>query len=135
MGRRVGKIAFIFVFAYLALGVWSGLDYYTYYGTTDQTITFAWDPPTTGGAATSYDWRVLHVERNTYILQGNSTVREVTIQLPRTGHYIIEIRAKNSAGTSQWIKSTDSSYSTVGGQPKAWWIYGHVAGPGPIIIK
>lgn len=122
--------------AFLSLGLWTGLDYYTYYGTTDQTIVFTCDYPTTGGTAVSYDWRVYHAENKVYVLEGNTNYPGSTeIQLPKTGHYIIEARARNAAGVSEWVKSTDSVYARVDGQPRAWWIYGHVAGPGPIIIN
>lgn len=136
MVRRTGLIfIFLFFLVHQALAGWDPLDYVTYYGTTDQDITFGWNPAADGGTPTSYDWRVYHVERKAYVMMGNTPDSQKTIWLPRTGHYKIEVRARNAAGTSQWIMCTDPAFATVNGQPRAWWIYGHVAGPGDIIIE
>ena len=37
--------------------------------------------------------------------------------------------------TSEWINSTMEAFSQVDCKPRAWWVYGHVAAPGPIVIE
>lgn len=37
--------------------------------------------------------------------------------------------------TSEWVNSTMKAFSLVNCKPRAWWVYGHVAAPGPIVIK
>jgi len=37
--------------------------------------------------------------------------------------------------TSEWVNSTMEAFSQVDCKPRAWWLYGHVAAPGPIVIE
>ena len=113
---------------------WEGLDYFTYFGTTDDPIIIAW---TAGEGVEKYQIRALHKERNKYIEFGTTAECEYTIVLPRSGHYIFEVRSlKLKEGsddkyiTSEWAVSNDPQYATVDGEPRAWWVYGYVAPPG-----
>ena len=111
---------------------WETIDYVTHYGYTSETLTFMWDA---GVGATSYEYRLYHVERKVYGDVVETTALQAEVQLPRTGHYIVEVRSKNERGCSVWVQSTDAEKSTVDGQPRAWWVYGCVKPPGPIIIN
>jgi hypothetical protein len=112
---------------------WEKKDYVTYYGTSDHTITVAWGA--SPGAA-YYELEILHVERNTKtsIASGHSlTATQKTFSLPRTGHYIVSVRAcdSNLSNCSEWTSSLDG---IVDGVKRAWWIYAYVAPPGPIVV-
>ena len=113
---------------------WEKKDYVTYYGTSDHTITVAWDP---SPGATYYELEILNVERNikTPIASGSSlTATQKTFSLPRTGHYIVSVRACDASlsNCSVWISSLEG---TVDGAKRSWWIYAYVAPPGPIVIN
>jgi hypothetical protein len=112
---------------------WEKKDYVTYYGTSNHTITAAWDA---APGATYYELEILHVERNTKtsIASGHSlTATQKTFLLPRTGHYIVSVRACDSSisNCSEWVSSLEG---TVDGVKRAWWIYAFVAPPGPIVV-
>ena len=111
---------------------WETLDYVTHYGYTSETLRVRWNA---GDGATSYEYRLYHVERKVYGDVVETTALQAAVQRPRTGPYIVEVRSKNEHGYSVWIQSTDVEKSTVGGQPRAWWVYGCVAPPGPITIE
>ena len=99
---------------------------------TSKTLTVAWDEAQN---ATGYDYRFFHVEQQQYTMTGSTANTTITVQLPKSGHYIVEVRAKNDTEQSQWVLSTDVTYATVDGQARAWWIYGHVEPAGPIEIN
>ena len=112
----------------LALISFEAKDYITFFGTTDQTVTVAWDEVPT---ATLYELQLHHQEQQVYISIGSTTETTFTFSLPRSGHYIAMVRAVNSEGESIWSKSTDPDVAA----PKPWWIYGYIAPPGGIIIE
>lgn len=116
---------------------WEKKDYVTYFGTTDKSITCKWSLVDN---ANGYQVEVLHVERNsiTKIIEEDSTDNTVEINFPRSGHYIIRVRACGDFPTcenaSTWAESTDPNIADVDGQPKGWWVYGYVAPAGQITI-
>jgi len=103
------------------------------FGYTSETIPIEWDAATN---CTSYDVRLKHVERGTYEPMQNTTSTQVVLQLPRTGHYEIEVRGVNNS-TSEvgvWSSIIDPNTFT-DPQLNPWWIYGSVEPVGPIIIN
>ena len=114
---------------------WDGLDYVTFFGTTDKTITVGW---TVSDGAEKYELRLYNHERDVFEDIGETTAVEYTFQLPRSGHYTAQVRALclNDAGTewltSTWSESTNAEVAMVNDNPRAWWIYGFVAPPGNI---
>ena len=117
---------------------WEGLDYYMYFGTTDEGITAAWSP---GDGAQKYQIRGYHKEHKVYVDFGITENCEYTVVLPRSGHYIFEVRSLKQIGTggityamSEWVQSIDPSVSTVDGNHRGWWVYGCVAPPGNLFF-
>ena len=45
------------------------------------------------------------------------------------------VRNAPPAMKDQWSISTDLNVSKVDGNPRAWWVYGYIAPPGPIVIE
>lgn len=115
----------------LANATWELKDYVTYMGYTNEAITVVWDASIN---TDRYDVRLLHVEKNVYIDKGSTVQETMDIYLPKSGHFIVEIRSANALIEGNWCQSTDITYATVNGNPAAWWIYGHVAPVGPITI-
>lgn len=115
------------------------IDYVTYYGTTDKEIAVKWD--VTDGAD-YYKVFLNNKERDERIeISDAETLTTNTIQfkLPRSGHYIAEIIAcANRDGEddicSESSLSSNPEVAMVNGEHRAWWIYGHIAAPGPIVI-
>lgn len=112
---------------------WEKKDYVTYYGTSNHTITVAWDA---SPGATYYELEILNVERNikTSIASGHSlTATQKSFSFPKTGHYIVSVRACDAtiSNCSTWISSLEG---VVDGIKRAWWVYVFVAPPGPIVI-
>ena len=115
---------------------WLQKDYVTFFGTTDQTITVAWNP---SPSANYYEIELNQVEQNTKTIlpTGQSlTDTQKTFSLPKTGHFIVRVRACNISinQCSTWASSIDATVSMVGSESRAWWIFGYVAPPGPIVI-
>ena len=108
-----------------------GLDYYTHFGTTAETITVIW----IGNSPTGYELRAYHHEQQIYIWIGSTNDLQYSFQLPNSGHFTIMLRNAPPAVNDQWSISTDLNVSKVNENPRAWWVYGYVAPPGPIIIK
>lgn len=74
-------------------------------GATDTTISVGWEPPTTGGAPTSYETRI-----NAGATTDNGNVLTKTFSgLTAETSYTIEIRAKNASGTSSWVSGLFST--------------------------
>jgi len=112
---------------------WEAKDYVTYYGTTDHSITVAWSPV---DGATSYKVREYFVEQKRYLpIISGITSTQISITLPKSGHYIFEVAAVNSYSSSAWARSVDATYAVVNNKPRSWWIYGHIASPGSIVIS
>ena len=110
------------------------LNHVTYYGTTDNYFTVAWNQSDTGGLPTEYEIRMRHLERDqiTAIARVQHPSNSMTLSLPRSGHFVIEIRAINADGSSDWAVSTDPLSCENG---ISWWVYGHIAPVGPIVIQ
>ena len=107
----------------------------TYYGTSDNYLTLSWEA---GDGAESYEIRARNVERDVYVFLGKTENLSLKFLIPKTGHYIIELRSvKNCSGEllySDWIVSTDPTHFIVNGENKGWWIYGYPAPVGELII-
>ena len=110
----------------------SGVNNYTYFGTTAEAITVGWEA---SSGATGYELRAYLHEQQIYIWVGSTVNLEFVYQLPKSGHYTLMVRAVNDSGESTWSESTDPNVSNVDGNPRAWWVYGHVEKPGPIVIE
>lgn len=128
----IALIAAFLVVPVLARSEWVAKDYVTYYGYTDEMFPLVWD---IGEGADSYEWRVYSVEKKMYVANGVSGVTEAKIQLPFTGHFIMEVRSKNTFGYSDWAQSIDATKAKVDGEPRAWWVYGHVSPPSGLVIE
>lgn len=103
---------------------WVLQDHALYTGYTSETVTMYWDACPD---ALSYEVRVKSFERDEYVITGSTGNTSITFSLPRTGHYIPEIRAVYGVDDySDWAVTTNPTYATVGGQAKGWWIYGSV---------
>ena len=65
-----------------------------------------WDA---GGSATAYELKMFHVEKQVYITLGSTTETWVIVFLPRSGHYIPELRSvnENTGEKSEWVTSVD----------------------------
>jgi len=107
-------------------------DFVTYFGTTDESITVSWDE--NSPAPERYEVVLYHVERRTDGPSVSVVLPPIVLRLPRTGHYIAKIRACDGEDYSEWAESIDPAIAVVDGQPRGWWIYGHVAPPGTPII-
>lgn len=114
-----------------------GKDYYTWYGTTADDVTVAWDHPgfQTGD---TFEIQIRNPERNTIVnIPSTSTLNKI-FKCPKTGHWIVSVRAKRIVSDqpqySAWVDSTDPAVSLVNGQPKGWWLFVWIAGTGEINI-
>jgi hypothetical protein len=107
-------------------------DLVTYFGTTDKSLTCAWDQLEPD--VNEFELRLFHVERNveTAVANGKTSQRELTFKLPRSGHFIVKVRAceRNYAVCSDWSESVNPEVASVDGESRGWWVYGHVAAPG-----
>ena len=110
-------------------------DYAEYTGTTAENYTFSWN---TVENAHHYNVRIRNEDLG-YIIPLDDVVgvTQVVVMLPKTGHYVFMVRACNEDESicTSWSESTDGVVAEVAGQPRAWIVYGHVAGVGPIIIN
>jgi hypothetical protein len=110
----------------------------TYFETTGQSITVAWDAVTN---ATKYIWRVKSIEREKYIaIEGKTehetTATRFTFSIPFMGHFVAEVKAVDDGGNeSTWAKSDRDANATVEGENQGWWVYGTLAPVGDIVIK
>ena len=140
MIRALPSIVFIIFVTWAAFALevvnLESVDYVTYFLTTDKSVIVSWDEQ---AAAQYYEVRLYHVEREDEVSAGSGRTKKnsITFQLPRSGHFIAKIRACNDdldPPCSDWSESIDPEIAKVNGEPRAWWLYGHVAGPGNIII-
>lgn len=122
-----------------------------YTATTAEIIKVAWDASkgTINGVDQvctdcEYEVRVHHVERKSHVDMGKTTGLEHGVKLPKTGHYVFEVRAcrNEPAGSdparicSDWASSINEENSPkVGDQTKRWRVYGRPAPAGGIIIE
>ena len=137
----VSIIIFTILFWILAFSVVKALsadfvamNHVTYYGTTDNSFSVAWNYPESSATPIEYEIRMRHLERDqlTAIATVPHPNMSITLNVPRSGHYILEIRAVNDAGSSEWALSTDPESCENG---VTWWVYGYVAPVGPIVIQ
>lgn len=112
------------------------LNYTTYSDYTEIPKTIAWDPSEN---AEYYKFQAYHYEQNSIAVIGTTAQTQIIIHFPRSGHYIIKVKAcavqQEIEVCSEFSESTNSEFATVNGQPKAWWIFKHVSPPGPIGIE
>lgn len=125
----IKRVVIIFLFCSSAAFACAGLDYYTYFGTTAETYRLAFIP---GQGAETHEIRLFNHEKSIYIDMATIAGNEYDILLPKTGHYSVEVRSCNKYQCSTWSKSINPAESLVDGKPRAWWLYGHVAPPGPL---
>ena len=115
---------------------WSKKTNIEYFGTTNNEITISWSSVP---EAEGYEIRLFHVERNVenIVANGKTALTQITFKLPRTGHYIVKVRAcvNNYINCNDWSESINSEQSIVDGTAQGWIIYGHVSSPGPIVIE
>lgn len=109
--------------------------YTTYFGSTDHSVTVSWDA--NDPAPDRYEVDLFNVERGTVEKAGTgtATITSITFKLPFSGHFIARVRACTGENCSDWTESTDSEKALVDGVHKGWWLYGHIAPAGPIIIN
>ena len=118
--------AAMLIFGVLAARGADVYEYTTHYGFTNDTWTVAWDPVAT---ATEYEYRVFNFERKVYMVIGRTSQTQVTVNLPKTGHWVFEVRSFDGTLYSEtWASSIDDNYAS----PKSWWIFTWLAPPGPI---
>jgi len=118
-----------------------------YVGTTAEPLAIAWCPNPAEEEVTGYEARLVEVIPSStgwtlrdYPAQA-SAAPEITLALPHTGHYLVEVRAVNAAGASDWARS-DAPQGPPGTTPRPecgaaiapWWVYGHPAAPGPLTL-
>lgn len=122
-----------------------------YTATTAENIKVAWDASrgTINGVDQvctdcEYEVRVYHVERKSHVDMGKTKELLHGVKLPRTGHYVFEVRAcrNEPAGSdparicSDWASSINKENSPkVGDQAKKWRVYGRPAPTGGIVIE
>jgi len=113
------------------------IDSAEYLATTDEWITFAWDDPS--GVAETFEVRLYNVERTSYTGLGTvvAPAQSRTFKLPRSGHFVPEVRSCKGATCTVWSRSTELTFSpSINGQVRAWRLFGYPAPPGqPIITR
>jgi hypothetical protein len=115
-------------------------------------VTLAWDAIPANGITDPiwYDVRVIMFDKSpeTAYAIGLTTLTDMEILRPRSGHFRFEVRAcrysdchcepdSNSDicedDRSDWAQSTDPTQATVDGVAMGWWVYFKT--PPPIIIE
>ncbi len=121
-----------------------------YTATTAEKIKFGWEASLRKIGSVEepcsdceYEVRIYHVERKSYIEVGKITALAQEIKLPKTGHYVFEVRAcrDEAAGSdppricSDWASSINEANSPkVGDETKKWRVYGRPAPAGDIVV-
>lgn len=131
------------VFSKAASAITLDFDGAEYIATTAETITAAWIASTVDSAVCTdceYELRVYHVERKTYTDAGKTKALKQTFKLPKTGHYVIEVRGCMGKDAlrecSDWATSINlEDQPQVNGVTKRWRIYGRPASTGAITIE
>jgi len=132
---RKGIILFLFLFIILISlpansADWTEKDITTFVGYSGKQVVITWD---SANRATSYVLRIKHIERDSYLNPITTTETQYTFTVPRTGHYVVEIKSVNEYGESPWSASDSlNTYTDPGLKP--FWIYGYTEPAGPIII-
>jgi len=119
-------------------------DVVSYWKSTAETATIAWDRPactddeTTNNCPVGYHVQLLWLQADKVLQvydKGTTTDTQMVVSAPRAGIFLIRINAYNDAGASTWANSNDPAYATVNGTSRAWMLIFYVASPGPIIIQ
>jgi len=129
---KVRLVLLILLLLYSSVNAFESKDYVTFFGRTDQHVTISWNQVS---SATMYEVRAYHNEQEIYFWVGSTTNPEIIYQLPKSGHYTFMVRAVGDTWETTWCTSIDPVCATVDGNPRAWWAYGYVAPPGPIVIE
>lgn len=123
--RRKILIASFLIF--LALPVLAAVlyEHFTYYLFTGESVTVGWDAVSN---AQGYEFEAINVERgNRVFAQGQTSELQATVVIPKTGHWIFQVRATNASGVSDWARSDSNTHATVNGQPQSWWVFAWIA--------
>lgn len=112
-------------------------DYVTYSAYTSKRFKVAWDQVEN---AEYYRTRIFNMEKDTYVAQGRTNNTEIVFSFPYGGHFVPQVAAcriteDDPEECSIWSSSNDSTYATVDGEPRAWWLYGFVEPPGQPSIE
>lgn len=144
---RFFVLAISFLVAIPAAAITLDFDGAEYTATTAETIQAAWSASvlTENGESKpcpdcEYELRVYHVERKTYTDAGKTTALSRTFTLPKTGHYVCEVRGCRGTGDarecSEWATSiNEANQPQVNGVAKKWRIYGRPAPTGTPTIE
>lgn len=104
----------------------------TYFLHTGEQVTAAWDACE---GATRYECHIYLILQSLAYPLPSTTATQITFVLPRTGPYIVKVRACNDAGCSAWAESNKKEFATVNGEPRGWILYGSPAPAGGIEIE
>jgi hypothetical protein len=103
--------------------------------TTDETVNVAWDA-SPDDRVTFYDWNIYSVERKTIALSGETEQTQVSFKIPKTGHYIFNVRSGAVLyGQKKYSEFIDSTQSENVNENVPFWIYGYVAPPSNVVIE
>jgi len=130
MFRKLARIFGIFLIFLICSGsilsVWEGVEYVS----TDN-ITLAWDP---SEGATTYEVRMLWVDQDPplEVSVGETSETQMVIQKPRNGHFVIQVRACNDGGCSEWSSTSDPERTQIG---KPFRVFFKPSGAGGLLIE
>jgi hypothetical protein len=103
-----------------------------FYTTGKNTVTVEW---TAVPNATSYRVRLVYLDKTTIYPYVTVTTNKAVLTRPRTGHFRVDVQAVNSAGTSPWSYSTNSSVALVNSQPMGWQFFWTLPAPTGGVIE
>lgn len=103
-----------------------------YFLHTGEQVTAAWDAIET---ATRYECQIYFILQSLAYPLPSTQATKITFVLPRTGPYILKVRACNNAGCSLWAESNKKEFATINGEPRGWILYGSPAPAGGIEIE
>ena len=106
------------------IGTLQGSDNYTYLVATGKQFTIAWDADP---QATKYEIQISNHERQITIPMGEVTTTQITISLPKSGHWVIEARSCDASQCSAWTSS--EANGRVAGADRAWWVHAWMSAP------
>lgn len=139
--RFLVLITSLFLFVSSASAITLDFDGAEYTATTAESITAAWDASKLDDQPCTdceYELRTYHVERKTYTDSGRTTALQQAFKLPKSGHYVVEVRGCRGTGEtrecSEWATSIQEQNAQVNGVKKRWRIYGRPASAGEITI-
>ena len=128
-GIAIVLLVIVFLLSIASMRIWDGVVYVT-----DDSVMFAWD---LSEGATHYEVRAEWIDPATPFGYDIGTITDTSMQVPRprTGHFVLMVRACNGDECSDWARSSDPDVATVDGLPKAWRVFWKVPLPGDIIIE